>query len=81
MFKKSKKKTKRLKTKASSHKSKGKKEGENSNSKYFDGNENNFGYENPESSSEEPENLKTEDNHAKRMNELKKSLEAISNLA
>jgi len=72
------KKTKSPKTKASSHKSKGKeKEDENSTFKHFDGNENNFGYENLESSSEEPEN--SEDNHAKKMKELEKRLEAISN--
>ena len=52
-------------------------EGENSTSEHSNGNENNFGYENPKSSSEEPENL--EDNHAKKMNELEKRLEATSN--
>jgi len=79
LLKKSMKKTKSPKTKASSHKSKGKKKkGENSISEHFDGNENNFWYENPESSSsEEPEN--SEYNHAKKMNELEKCLEAISN--
>ena len=68
-----------MKTKASSHKSKSKeKEDENSTSEHSDGNENNFGYENPEfSSSEEPKN--SEDNHAKKMNELEQRLEAISN--
>jgi len=77
LLKKSKKKTKSLKTKASSLKSKGKKEGENSTSEHSDSNENNFGYENPESSSsEEPED--SEDNHVKKMNELEKCLEAIS---
>jgi len=76
LLKKSKKKTKSLKTKASSRKSKGKKEGENSISEHSNSNENNFEYENPESSSEEPEN--SEDNHAKKMIELEKCLEAIS---
>jgi len=53
-------------------------EDENSNSEHSDGNENNFGYENPKSSSsEEPKN--SEDNYAKKMNELEKWLEAISN--
>ena len=51
---------------------------ENSTSEHSDGNENNFEYENLESSSfEEPEN--SEDNHAKKINELEKRLEAISN--
>ena len=79
LLKKSKKKTKSPKTKASSRKSKGKKkDGENSTSKHSNGNENNFGYENlKSSSSEEPKN--SEDNHAKKMNELEKHLEAISN--
>ena len=79
MLKKSKKKTKSPKTKASSHKSKGKeKEDKNSTSEHSDGDENNFGYENLESSSSEKlEN--SEDNHAKKMNELEKRLEAISN--
>ena len=52
LLKKLKKKTKCPKTKAYSRKSKSKKkEGENSISKHSDGNENNFRYENPESSS------------------------------
>jgi len=51
---------------------------ENSTSEHSDGNENNFEYENLESSSfEEPEN--SEDNHAKKINELEKRLNAISN--
>jgi len=67
------------KTIASPHKSKAKeKKDENSTSEHSDGNENNFRYENPKSSSfEEPEN--SEDNHAKKMNKLEKRLEAISN--
>ena len=71
LLEKSKKKMKSLKTKASSRKSKGKKkEGEKSTSEHSDGNKNNFGYENPESSSsEEPENL--EDNHAKKVTSLR----------
>ena len=79
LLKKSKKKTKSLKTKASSRKSKGKEEeDENSTSEHSNGNKNNFGYENIKFSSfEEPEN--SEDNHAKKMNELEKCLEAISN--
>jgi len=78
LLKKPRKKTKSLKTKASSRKSRGKeKEDENSTSEHSDGNENNFEYENPKSSSEEPE--KSEDNHAKKMNELEKLQEAISN--
>jgi len=40
---------------------------------------NTFGYENPESSSEESENSEAESNHAKKMNELEKYLEAIAN--
>jgi len=68
------------KTKYSSSKSRDiEKEGENSTSKDSDGNANNFGYENPESSSKEPENSEVEDSHAKRMSELKKCLEAITN--
>jgi len=52
LLKKPRKKTKSLKTKASSCKSKGKEKGdENFISEHSDGNENNFGYENPESSS------------------------------
>ena len=54
------------------------KKGENSTSKY-NGKENNFSYENPESSSKEKENSNDEDNHAKMMNELKKCLKAIIN--
>ena len=51
----------------------GKKEGENFISEHSDGNENNFRYKNPESSSsEEPEN--SEYNHAKKMNEFEKCL-------
>jgi len=66
LFKKSKKKTKSLKTKPSSLKSKGKEEDENSTFDHSDGNENNFRYENPESSSsEEPED--SEVKHAKKM--------------
>ena len=50
---KQKKKTKSSKTKTSSSKIKDKeKKGENSTSELSDGNENNFGYRNPESSSE-----------------------------
>ena len=79
LLKKLRRKTKSPKTKASSRKSKGKeKENENSTSEHSDDNKNNFEYENSESSSsEEPEN--SEDNHAKKMNELEKHLEAISN--
>jgi len=70
---------KSLKTKASFHKSKGtEKADENSTSKHSDGSENNFGYENPESSSSE-KSENSEDNHAKKMNKLEKRLEAISN--
>jgi len=76
LLKKSKKKTKSPKTKASSYKSRGREEDENSTSEQSDGNENNFGYENHVSSSEESQN--SEYNHAKKMNELEKGLEAIS---
>ena len=55
------------------------KEDGNSTSEHFDGNENNFGYENSKSSSEEPDNSKSEDNHTKKMNEIEKCLEAITN--
>ena len=79
LLKKPKKKTKSPKTKASPSKSNGKKESENFTSESCDGNENNFEYEDPESSSEEPEKTETEDIHAKRMNELEKYLEAITN--
>jgi len=72
-------KPKSSKTGASSNKNKGKEEGENCTSEHSDGNENNFGYENPESSSEEPENSEAESNNAKRMSELEKRLEAIAN--
>jgi len=66
------------KTKTSSRKSKGKEKEDEKSTSEHSGNENNFGYENPEfSSSEEPEN--SEDNHAKKMNELEKNVEAISN--
>jgi len=78
LLKKSEKKTKSLKTKASSRKSKGKKEDENSTSKHFYGNEDNFEYENPESSSSE-ESDNSENSHVKMMNELEKRQEAISN--
>jgi len=56
------------------------KKGENSTSEHSDGNENNFGYKNPESSSEETENSEAgaEDNHFKRMSEIEKCLEAIT---
>ena len=75
---KQKKKPKSLKIKASSSKSKSKeKEGENFTSEHSDGNENNFEYENPESSSEKSENSEAEDSHAKRMSELKKCLEPL----
>ena len=68
MLDKQKKKPNSPKTKPFSSKSRGKvKEGENSTSKHSDGNENNFGYENLESSFEELENSKAEDSHAKRM--------------
>jgi len=77
LLKKSKKKAKNPKTKSSSCKSKSKEEDENSTSEHSDGNENNFGYENLEFSFKELEN--SEDNHAKKMNELEKRLEAISN--
>jgi len=56
----------------------GKKEGENFTSEHSDGNENKFWFEDPESS-EESENSKAEDSHAKRMSELKKYLEVIAN--
>ena len=79
LLEKQKRKPKNSKTSASSSKIKGKEEGENSTSEYCDGNENNFGYENPESYFEEQDNSETEDNHAKRMNELEKHLEAIAN--
>jgi len=74
------KKPKSPKTKASSSKSRGKeKEGENSASEHSDGNENNFGFEDPVTSSEEPENTDAEDSHAKRMSEFEKCLKAITN--
>ena len=80
LLKKSKKSLKTPKAKASSSKSKGKeKEGEYYTSEHSDGYEDNFRYENLESSSEEPENSEAEDSHAKRMNELEKCLEAIAN--
>jgi len=52
---------------------------ENSTFEHSGGNENNFEYENPEFSFEKLENSETKDNHAKRMKELKKWLEAITN--
>jgi len=59
--------------------SKGKeKKGENSNFEHSDGNKNNFWYGNLESSSEELKNSEAKDNHAKRMSELEKRLEAIT---
>ena len=80
LLKKLKKKMKSPKTKASSRKSKGKeKKNENSTSEHCNGNENNFGYENLKSSSFEELENSEEDNHAKKMNELEKRLEAISN--
>ena len=70
LLKKLKKKSKGPKTKASSCKSKGnKRKDENSTFEHSDGNENNFRYENHESSSEESENSK--DNLPKKMNSLR----------
>ena len=57
---------------------KGKEKGENSNFEHSDGNKNNFWYGNLESSSEELKNSEAKDNHAKRMSELEKRLEAIT---
>ena len=75
-----KKKMKILKTKASSSKSRDKmKKGENSTFEHSNGNEDNFRFKNPKSSYEEQENSENESNHAKRMNELEKRLEAIAN--
>ena len=62
----------KLKIGASSSKDIGKEEGENFTFKHSDGNENNFGYENLESSSEKSENSEAKGNHGKRMDELEK---------